>query len=234
MKKIHLIGGEKGGVGKSVVARLLAQYFIDNSVQFVAFDTDLSHGALMRFYGDYSTPISVDEFSNIDQIIETALEGDSDRILVDLCAQSSSSLHKWIEDNDILELTKENGIMLVLWHVMDNSKDALDLLQKLLSGYGNAVRYVIVKNSFNGKDFTQYNNSEIRKQSEEFGAKTIEIKDLHKPTMRKVDHLSKSFWAAINHRPEKEVEALKLMERQRVKVWVKSAYQQFESLGDLL
>jgi cellulose biosynthesis protein BcsQ len=30
MTNIHLIGGEKGGVGKSVVARLLAQYFIDN------------------------------------------------------------------------------------------------------------------------------------------------------------------------------------------------------------
>ncbi len=29
MNKIHLIGGEKGGVGKSVVARVLAQYLID-------------------------------------------------------------------------------------------------------------------------------------------------------------------------------------------------------------
>ena len=29
MANIHLIGGEKGGVGKSVVARVLAQYMID-------------------------------------------------------------------------------------------------------------------------------------------------------------------------------------------------------------
>lgn len=40
MNKIHLIGGEKGGVGKSVVARLLAQYFIDKEIPFVGFDTD--------------------------------------------------------------------------------------------------------------------------------------------------------------------------------------------------
>jgi len=30
--QIHLIGGEKGGVGKSMVSRLLAQYFIDHQI----------------------------------------------------------------------------------------------------------------------------------------------------------------------------------------------------------
>ena len=50
MTNIHLIGGEKGGVGKSVVARLLAQYFIDHSIPFLGFDSDRSHGALLRFY----------------------------------------------------------------------------------------------------------------------------------------------------------------------------------------
>ena len=32
VSKVHLIGGEKGGVGKSMVSRLLAQYFIDNEL----------------------------------------------------------------------------------------------------------------------------------------------------------------------------------------------------------
>ncbi|HRP28004.1 MAG TPA: mobilization protein, partial [Burkholderiaceae bacterium] len=35
--KIHLIGGEKGGVGKSMLSRVLAQYFIDNELPFVGF-----------------------------------------------------------------------------------------------------------------------------------------------------------------------------------------------------
>ena len=60
--KIHLIGGEKGGVGKSVVARLLAQHFIDHNLPFTGFDTDRSHGALMRFYKDYASPVLVDRF----------------------------------------------------------------------------------------------------------------------------------------------------------------------------
>jgi cellulose biosynthesis protein BcsQ len=40
LSKIHMIGGEKGGVGKSIVSRLLAQYFIDKDIPFVGFDTN--------------------------------------------------------------------------------------------------------------------------------------------------------------------------------------------------
>ncbi len=46
MATIHLIGGEKGCVGKSVVARLLPQYLIDNEKPFTGFDTAPSHGEL--------------------------------------------------------------------------------------------------------------------------------------------------------------------------------------------
>jgi cellulose biosynthesis protein BcsQ len=52
MGRVHWVGGEKGGVGKSMVARLLSQYWIDHRVPFAAFDTDRSHGALLRHYAD--------------------------------------------------------------------------------------------------------------------------------------------------------------------------------------
>ena len=52
MASINFIGGEKGGVGKSVVARLLAQYFIDRRRAFTGFDTDRSHTSFTRFYAD--------------------------------------------------------------------------------------------------------------------------------------------------------------------------------------
>ena len=42
MSHIHLVGGEKGGVGKSTVARLLAQAFIDRGHAFTGLDGDQS------------------------------------------------------------------------------------------------------------------------------------------------------------------------------------------------
>ena len=84
MNKIHLIGGEKGGVGKSLVARVLAQYFIDNNLPFVGFDTDRSHGSLLRFYTEYASPVVADNYESLDAIVETAVDQPDKRVLVDL------------------------------------------------------------------------------------------------------------------------------------------------------
>ena len=92
VSRIHLIGGEKGGVGKSVIARLLAQYFIDHNQAFTGFDTDRSHGALMRFYKDYASPVLVDRFEALDAIVESAIEHPGQRVLVDLAAQTHDPL----------------------------------------------------------------------------------------------------------------------------------------------
>ncbi|MBT8440642.1 MAG: mobilization protein, partial [Gammaproteobacteria bacterium] len=68
MSRIHFIGGEKGGVGKSVITRLLAQYYIDREVPFRVYDADLSHGAMMRYYADFSAPVDINRFDNADSI----------------------------------------------------------------------------------------------------------------------------------------------------------------------
>ena len=69
MSQIHFIGGEKGGVGKSLVSRILAQYFIDRGLPFLGFDTDRSHGALLRFYGGYASPVVIDRHDSLDRIV---------------------------------------------------------------------------------------------------------------------------------------------------------------------
>ena len=110
MSTIHFIGGEKGGVGKSVVARLLAQYMIDNEIPFIGFDTDRSHGSLLRFYTDYASPTIIDDYQSLDAIIETASENPEQRILVDLAAQTHHPLAQWIDESGVLELAKELDI----------------------------------------------------------------------------------------------------------------------------
>jgi cellulose biosynthesis protein BcsQ len=68
MPSLNFIGGEKGGVGKSVTARVLAQYFIDKKRPFTGFDTDRSHTSFTRFYADYAAPVIVDTYEGLDLI----------------------------------------------------------------------------------------------------------------------------------------------------------------------
>src|SRR5580704_14513231 len=104
MANIHLIGGEKGGVGKSLVARILAQYLIDKQLPFLGFDTDRSHGALMRFYAGFASPVVVDRYEALDSIVEAAVVQPDRRILVDLAAQTQEPLAKWMDESGVFEL----------------------------------------------------------------------------------------------------------------------------------
>jgi len=228
MSSVHFIGGEKGGVGKSVLARLLAQYWIDTERPWQGFDSDRSHGALVRYYQGYAEPVEISELEDLDRMVEAAAEGDRE-VLVDLAAQTERDLHHWVESGGVLDLANELGLKTVFWHVMDDGKDSVQLLELLLDRYGDRADYVVVLNQGRGDDFSLFLESEVRGTAEEMGVPVMQMKALHRPTMRKIDKLDKSFWAAIHNREPEE--SLGLMERQRVKVWLQHSYDEFERLG---
>jgi len=230
MSKIHLIGGEKGGVGKSVVARVVAQYLIDNNIPFLGFDTDRSHGSLLRFYADYASPVVVDRYESLDTIVEAATENPDKRILVDLAAQTHDPLVKWMDDSGVLETAEELGLAFHYWHVMDSGKDSVDLLKKLLDRFGARLNYVLVLNQLRGENFDIFEKSGEKERAAELNARVISLKRLHEPVINKIDAGSTSFWAARN-RSETDIKGLGLLERQRVKVWLKNAYQEIDSVG---
>jgi hypothetical protein len=229
MANIHLIGGEKGGVGKSLVARILAQYLIDKQVPFLGFDTDRSHGALMRFYAGFASPVVVDRYEALDAIVEAAVAQPDRRILVDLAAQTHEPLAKWMEESGVLELAEEAGFALYYWHVMDAGKDSVDLLAKLLDRFGDRLGYVLVLNQLRGDDFSILEKSGEATRALSLGARLVSIKRLSESAIQKIDASSSSFWAAQNS-ADKETTGLGLMDRQRVKTWLRGAYHELDAV----
>lgn len=223
MAKIHLIGGEKGGVGKSMVARLVAQYLIDHSIPFLGFDSDRSHGALLRFYAGYASPVLIDRYDSLDAIVEAATEQPERRILVDLAAQTQQSLTSWMDESQLLGLAPELGLHIRYWHVMDNGRDSVDLLRQLLDRYEQRLSYVIVQNQLRGEDFPILRQSGQLERAQGWGADVVAIKRLQDATVTKIDANSSSFWAA-SQSDDKSGAKLGLLERQRLRSWLKHAY----------
>jgi len=223
MTRLHFIGGEKGGVGKSVVARILAQYLIDRQLPFLGFDTDKSHGSLLRFYAEFAAPIAIEQYDGLDRIVEAATEQPGRRIIVDLAAQSYRLLTQWIDDSGLLELRDELGLSLTYWHVMDAGRDSADLLTKLLDQYGDRLPLVVVLNEVRGDDFSIVESSGALSRAKALGATVIPLRRLQDSTMQKIDAHNTSFWAASN-RAGKDESSLGLLERQRVKTWLNRTY----------
>jgi hypothetical protein len=230
MTNIHLIGGEKGGVGKSLVARLLAQYMIDNDIPFLGFDSDQSHGALLRFYSGYASPVLIDSYESLDAIVEATTDNPERRVLVDLAAQTQERLTQWMDDSQLLEVATELGLHIRYWHVMDAGKDSVDLLKRLLDRHGAKLNYVLVLNQIRGDDFRILDKSGEKERALSLGAAVVHLKRLHEVSMIKIDASSTSFWAVAN-KGDGDTSGLGLLERQRVKVWLRNAFSEIAKLG---
>jgi hypothetical protein len=101
------------------------------------------------------------------------------------------------------------------------------LLAETFTHASDLASYVIVKNYGRGEDFSHFEGSAVEQEALNRGAQIISIKPLQSSTMRKIDRLNFSFWAAANNN-SRAGECLGMMERQRVKSWLKNSYQQFE------
>jgi hypothetical protein len=224
MGRVHFIGGEKGGVGKSLTARLLAQYFIDRGETFVGFDLYKSHGTFSRFYSEFAAPVDVDDFTSLDAIVAAAEAQPDVDIIVDLAAQTFSRLDKWIADGDIFALLNSLGCEVFLWHVMDDGADSLRLLDKLIAAYGQYdLQLVVVRNMGRGEDFSIFDASASYQQLQQRRAEVVTLAKLHTLLAQKIDFNNHSFWAAAN-----SLSAMSTIERQRVRVWLKAHNEQFD------
>jgi hypothetical protein len=232
MPSLNFIGGEKGGVGKSVAARVLAQYFIDRDVPFTGFDTDRSHTSFTRFYADYASPVVVDSYEGLDLIAnefeQPAEDGRAKSVIVDLAAQTAAPLARWIQDSELISLMADMGVTVNFWHLADAGKDSVELLGRLLQTYGEGPNYVVVKNLGRGSDFRELEQSAAMQRALELGAHVLTLPQLHEASMRKIDRQNASFWAATH--ASNGPDALGLLERQRVKAWLKNVYTALDAL----
>ena len=223
MGRVHFIGGEKGGVGKSLSARLLAQYFIDNHLAFIGFDTDQSHGTFSRFYADFASPIIVEDFDSLDEIVATAEEHRNIDIIIDLAAQTSRKLEQWMDDSGVFDIFAELDYKVFLWHVMDDGADSLRLLDSLLDKHPNDdVQFVVLCNMGRGENFDDAKESSTFSKARARNAKFITLNKLQPRLMQKLDFNDYSFWAAANN-----TMAMSITERQRIKVWLNHCFSEF-------
>lgn len=231
MSQIHFVGGEKGGVGKSVVARLLAQYWIDRGRAFAGVDGDASHGALVRHYADFSHFVDLTSSESADQILDRAL-GSERRVLVDLPAQSVRSLDAWLDGANVLGLARELGTPITFWHVTDGGFASVTQLERALDRYGTHVAHVVVRNHGRSKDFSQLQASQAMSKLGAVRGHVLDLPELDANVMYKLDGGGSSFWAAANTQ-EGEL-ALRPLERERVKLWLTRSYAELDKLGDAI
>lgn len=162
MANLHLFGGEKGGVGKSVVCRSAIQFSLDNNLPFNLYESDRSNPDCMRIYGKkHGGKVAI--FSEGERYDDAAnklyLSAIKKRTLVNLPAQVLPALKRWFEENDILSLAEEDGVKFAHWFVSNGSYDSLSLFRKYVTLFPTVTHY-FVRNFGVAEDWSGFDEDE--------------------------------------------------------------------------
>ena len=228
-KRLVIVHGDKGGVGKSTFARLLADYYTQHAPDWRGYDTDPTNGHLLRFYSDNTKPINIHDPANLDQLLNALETEGVAHWLVDLGAQSGDRLVQWMAETDFLTVCGEMKIAVTIAFVISPIKDSTVLLKIVSDQLGSDVSYVVVKNEATGRSFPIYDGSKTRARlNEELGAVEIRMPEVLEHVYYKVDQLNLPWTAAVGSRE------LDLAERQRVKAFTRTAFAEIEKAAAVL
>lgn len=194
--RLLLTHGEKGGVGKTTVARLVADYLEQREVSFRAFDAEGATGQLLRFHPENTMAVEVDNASSIAPVLDFLMDGEADRVaLVDLGARSGEDLKNWLYKAGALEEAEEGNLDVTVLYVLGGALDSVGHLKECFGALGSAVQYVIVKNLGVAPRFDVYEDSNTRQDLLAAGALEITIPALDGTVYQSVDKASQSFTA---------------------------------------
>ena len=88
---VILVGADKGGVGKTTVARTLIDYFGAHQTPTRAFDTESPRGTLKRFHPELTEVVDVTSVSDQMKIFDTLGSADAKVTVIDVRAGLLSS-----------------------------------------------------------------------------------------------------------------------------------------------
>ena len=154
---ILIFGGEIGGIGKSMVARVGVEQKIAAKQEFYLIDADAStpnvgltyeksmYEAFLSQGTTSSNPRSLKSYLMADEILELAREKDT---IVVLPSQVALYVDRWIEHNDITGMLAEadNPIDFHYFFVTNGTPESIDIFIDSVEKTQGKIPYVLVKN----------------------------------------------------------------------------------------
>lgn len=145
--EVNLILQGKGGVGKSFIASILAQYYLEKNETPLCIDTDpvnatfLGYKALNAHRIELMRENNVIDTRQFDSMMEMIIESEQD-VIVDNGAASFIPLFGYLVENNAMEMLKDCGKQVVIHSVITGGQALMDTLNGFSQMVNNTPPYV--------------------------------------------------------------------------------------------
>jgi hypothetical protein len=231
---VILIGADKGGVGKTTVARTLLDYFAAHEISTRAFDTEPPKGALHRFHPKISEIVDMTEISGQMRIFDTV--SDSSVTVIDVRAGLLSSTLRTLHNIEFLDSAKEGQLTFVIFHILGSSIDSLNEI-KDLSSFTRDCKYFLVKNFINDTSFFEWDQATRSSFMKLNDAVEITIPKLNERAYEEVELASVPFSTFIANKDQKgDAASYSFVLRGYVRHWLGQVWDEYDrvKLKDLV
>lgn len=138
---VVFVGADKGGVGKTMLSRILLDYLKDKGARPTVYD---SEGALRRFY-NYAKAVDItstgDQIKIFDSVETVGLT------VVDMRAGSLSQILRTMRETGRLEKTEAGKERLIVLHVLGSSKQSMDEIIDVNAQLAEGGEHILVENN---------------------------------------------------------------------------------------
>jgi hypothetical protein len=234
---VIIVGADKGGVGKTTVARTLLDYFIAHQVPTRAFDTEAPRGTLKRFHPELTEVVDMALVADQMKIFDTLNSSDASVTVIDVRAGLMSPTLKALRDIGFIEAAKKGQITFAVFHILGPSIASLDEINETAAYLGDA-RYFMVKNFINNTHFFEWDeatHSSYFKQIKD--AVEIVIPKLNEMATEQVELASVPYLTFIaNKKQSGEPASYSFVLRGYVRHWLGNVWAEYDriSLTDIV
>lgn len=143
--RVHLFGGDKGGVGKTFVCRTYLEYCQHQGLEFIPVEADRYNPDVANRYHhlpfEYAIFSDDEQQTRADEIVELAK---AKTVIISLPSQVGRPLGHWLDD--AIPTAARYAIEFVYWFVSSGAYESLDLLKQELQRHGRQLPFVLVRN----------------------------------------------------------------------------------------
>jgi hypothetical protein len=229
---VVLIGGDKGGVGKTTVARTLLDYFAGQQLRVRAFDTEVPRGTLKRFHPDVTDVVDINHVPDQMRIFDTVNSTDATVSLIDVRAGLLSPTLHALRNIGFIEAAQKGDITFVLFHILGPSIASLDEIVGT-AAYLKDAKYLMVKNFINNTYFFEWDEATTAAYFQRIpGAIGITIPKLVEMAAEQVDLASVPFATFIaNEKQSGAPASYSFVLRGYVRHWLGRIWAEYDRVG---
>lgn len=152
---VIVVGADKGGVGKTTIARAVLDFLSLNDIHARAFDTENPRGTLHRFHPGETMIVDLTSTSDQMKIIDTLNSSEAKVSVIDVRAGGLSPALEALDEIGFFDAVKSGEFRFILLHVIGPSIASLDEIAEI-APYMAEGNYFMVKNHVNDTTFFEW------------------------------------------------------------------------------